>query len=494
MFRRSLQPLPKVRPSSTTPRPMAEIPGPRSWPLMGTLPDFMQRNRENPDVSAIHKSYYDEYGDIYRLSMPPFGDHVVVCDPRAYLKVFQIESSYPSGGSGYAWPFMEYHESQGNATVKKLFMDGEPWREYRQVIAKDLFGPAAAREYLPAIAEAARLASVTAECYEDRFDEFASRLAFDMFCALALGRQPQTTNEKFADPADRKFVENSMQGFTMAGQLMREPHRRYLPGRPVAKFFGHIREAQQRGLTLANELCEQLDTGGAKGHQKSSYMAKLFRRGQLSKDELSETLMSMLMAGVDTTSNLMAWLLLNLAQNPEKQQRLRVELIEVLQGADLDEKFLKKLPYLKACIRESHRHTPSGPFGSIKKIAKSAEFCGYEVLRGTTVVLNQVAYQKDAELVPDSQEFKPERWMPEEVDKRKEDKSAVLDHLLLSSPFSFGARMCLGSRVAQLEIQAATCRLVQDYKLELLPGQSWTVQQGMFAKADPFPKFKLTRL
>lgn len=473
---------------------MSEIPGPRTWPLIGTLPDFMQRKNKHPDFNAVQKSYYDEYGDIYRLSMPPFGDHVVVCDPRAYLKVFQMEGSYPSGGSGYAWPFSEYHESQGNATVKKLFMDGEPWRDYRQAVAKDLLGPAAAREYLPAIAEAARLASATATCYEDRFDDFASRLAFDMFCALALGRQPQTTNEKLADPADLQFVANSMEGFTMAGQLMREPHRKYFPGRPVAEFFGRLRGAQQRGLTLANELCEQLDAGDAQGLQKSSYMAKLFRRGLFSKDELSETLMAMLMAGVDTTSNLTAWLLVNLAQSPEKQQRLRVELSEVLQGADLDEMSLKKLPYLKACIRESHRHTPPGPFGSIRKIAKTAEFCGYEVPQGTTVVLNQVAYQKDAKLVPDSQEFQPERWMPEEVNKRRDHESAVVDHLLLSSPFSFGARMCLGSRVAQLEIQAATCRLVQDYKLELSPGQSWTVQQGLFAKADPFPKFKLTRL
>jgi len=82
------------------------------------------------------------------------------------------------------------------------------------------------------------------------------------------------------------------------------------------------------------------------------------------------------------------------------------------------------------------------------------------------------------------------------VAKRKKagDQAAVLDHRLLSAPFGFGARMCLGARVATLEIQIAACRLVQDYRLELKPGQAWRLKQGLFLKADPFPKFKLTRL
>eukprot|EP00931_Biecheleriopsis_adriatica_P077021 TRINITY_DN50664_c0_g1_i1.p1 TRINITY_DN50664_c0_g1~~TRINITY_DN50664_c0_g1_i1.p1 ORF type:complete len:499 (-),score=79.17 TRINITY_DN50664_c0_g1_i1:13-1509(-) len=486
--------------SSATPlRGLSEVPGPRTWPVIGSIPDFVRRGGgqlANPDVNAIHSSYYGEFGDIYRLSLPGLGEHVVVCDPREYLKIYQIEGKYPPGASQTAWPFMEYHESAGNHTIKKIMLDGEPWHEYRHALAKDIFGPPAAREYLPAVAEAARLASATAPRYERNFDDFVSRLAFDMFCALAVGKQPRTTDMEVADAGDIQFVKDSMHGFSMAGQLMSEPHRKMFPGGKVSDFMNHMQGAQKRGEEVANELWNKLEAGETTEFEANSYMAKLFRRGHLSKAELSETLMALLMAGVDTTSYVTAWLLLNLAQHPEKQQLLRDELSSVLAGGDLTEAAIGKLPYLKACIRESHRYTPPQPFGGVRKLSKTASFSGYEIPEGTMVLLNQVAFQRDPKYVEQPDKFIPERWLQDEVAKRSSEggNAAIMDHRLLSAPFGFGARMCLGARVAMLEIQAATCRLVQDHRLELEPGQSWSLKQGLFCKADPFPKFKLTPL
>eukprot|EP00662_Eupelagonemidae_sp_cell21_P042996 gene42996-34660_t len=59
-------------------------------------------------------------------------------------------------------------------------------------------------------------------------------------------------------------------------------------------------------------------------------------------------------------------------------------------------------------------------------------------------------------------------------------------------PFSFGARMCLGARVARLEIAVLLARLVRSWRLDLVEGQEWTARQLLFLKADPFPKFVLT--
>lgn len=502
-MRRASRPRHVARAFSSGPRPLSEIPGPKCWPLVGTLPDFLRRSGRSAggetDSIAAHRSYYREFGDIYRLSMPPFGEHVVVCDPRQYLQVFQMEGKHPPGASQYAWPFMHYHEKSGNETIKKIMLDGEPWHEYRHQLAKDIFGPPAAREYLPFVSEAVRLASASATEYEDRFDEFLSRLAFDMFCALALGRQAQTTNERVAEARDLEFVQDSMRGFSLAGQLLTEPQWKFLPWGKMPGFMAHMQGAQRRGEELVAELWDTLDaeqSEGSEGDASSSYMAKLIRRGQLSRRDISETLMALLMAGVDTTSYVSAWLFLNLAQHPEKQERLRQELSSVLKGADLTEEVLGQLPYLKACIRESHRHTPPGPLGGIRKLSKTAVFSGYEIPQGTTVIMNQVAFQQDPKYLDGPGDFYPERWLPEEVSQRTsgDGTPSVLDHRLLSGPFGFGARMCLGARVAALEIQAATCRLVQDYRLELVPGQTWKLKQGLFVKADPFPRFRLTRL
>ncbi|CAE8651796.1 unnamed protein product [Polarella glacialis] len=391
-----------LRAASSVSRPMSEVPGPTHWPLLGSLPDFLKRSGklENPDMEAIHLSYYREFGNIYRLDLPVLGRHVVICDPREYLKVFQMEGKYPSGASQLAWPFMHYYKAAGNHTQVAIMSDGEPWREVRHQLAKDIFGPPAAKEYLPAITEAAKLASQCAAEYGDRFDDFVTRLSFDMFCALAVGKQPQTTNEKLADPADLQFVKDSIQGFSMAGQLMKEPYRKWFPGGKMANFMASMGAVQRRGTEVANELLDKLEAGQVEGLAANSYMAKLKRRGELSKEEIRDTLMALLAAGVDTTSVVLSWILLNLAQHPDKQQRLRDELSSVLQGGDLVEDAIGKLPYLKACIRESHRFTPSVLFGGPRKLPQTATFSGFEVPAGTLVLLNQTAFQRDPRLSP----------------------------------------------------------------------------------------------
>merc|ERR1712050_213327 len=111
---------------------------------------------------------------------------------------------------------------------------------------------------------------------------------------------------------------------------------------------------------------------------QTSYMAKLIRKQQLNKDELAETMMFLLMAGVDTTGYIVNWLMINLAANPGPQELLRDELSAVLKGGDLESQHLESLPYLKACIRESHRLTPPGPIAMGRPTKSNMSIAGYE--------------------------------------------------------------------------------------------------------------------
>merc|ERR1712232_975208 len=98
---------------------------------------------------------------------------------------------------------------------------------------------------------------------------------------------------------------------------------------------------------------------------------------------------------------------------------------------------------------------------------------GYEVPEKTMVILHGSALTLGSQgFRADHDAFLPDRWLPEAVAERKPDPhQAVLDHRLLATPFSAGARMCLGARAANLEIMALAARLVQDYRLELEPSQ-----------------------
>lgn len=54
--------------------------------------------------------------------------------------------------------------------------------------------------------------------------------------------------------------------------------------------------------------------------------------------------------------------------------------------------------------------------------------------------------------------------------------------------------MCIGGRVAELEMMALAARIVQDWHLALKPNQTWKVRQFLMLKADPFPKFEMWRV
>jgi len=92
---------------------------------------------------------------------------------------------------------------------------------------------------------------------------------------------------------------------------------------------------------------------------------------------------------------------------------------------------------------------------------------GCSLCAGTRVQLDFFSAQNDREIIPDAREFRPERWLPDAVAERVGTPAEVLDHPLLRGPFSAGARMCPGARVANLELLCLLTRVVQDWKFEL---------------------------
>ena len=95
--------------------------------------------------------------------------------------------------------------------------------------------------------------------------------------------------------------------------------------------------------------------------------------------------------------------------------------------------------------------------------------------KGTKLTFNLLCLQSDPMYVESPEMFLPERWLSEAVEKRKGTVAELLDHKLLSTPFSFGSRMCLGGRLAEMEIKSLVARIVQDYEFVLAEDSPKTV-------------------
>ena len=228
-----------------------------------------------------------------------------------------------------------------------------------------------------------------------------------------------------------------------------------------------------------------------------SFVERLVHRGQLSNDDIGEMGAPLLMAGVDTTAYVMSWLYLNLAANPEAQTKLAAELKSVLNGGDLTTKEqMDSLPYLKACIRESHRLTPPAPI-VVKMLDKDIDIIdktnAYRAKAGTRICLNLRGIPMDPEYLWNPTKFQPERFLEEAIQMRKGTKSEIIDHPAFADPFGRGKRRCLGSNIANAEIMILAARFFQDHQILLKNDKvEWKAVQKLMLKAYPYPSMTLS--
>merc|ERR1719277_2947823 len=103
---------------------------------------------------------------------------------------------------------------------------------------------------------------------------------------------------------------------------------------------------------------------------------------------------NLLGAAVDTTGTTLHWLLYDLACHPDKQEILARELHDAFGGGDFDPS-VHTPEYLKACYRESQRYSPIGPGGGMRTCPRDLALNGYNVPKGTLILMNTNAIQND---------------------------------------------------------------------------------------------------
>lgn len=152
----------------------------------------------------------------------------------------------------------------------------------------------------------------------------------------------------------------------------------------------------------------------------------------------------MLTAGVDTTSSALSCILYCIAKNPEKQEKLREEIMRVLptKDSELTVENMKNLPYLRAVVKEGLRLFPP-TVGTMRATSQDMVFQGYQIPRDSNVILCGMELYKDKAYFKKPKEFFPERWLK----KSEEYIHCKPSHNFAYIPFGMGARMCIGKRL-----------------------------------------------
>jgi cytochrome P450 len=184
--------------------------------------------------------------------------------------------------------------------------------------------------------------------------------------------------------------------------------------------------------------------------------------------QLDDEIMTLFLAGHETTANVLSWSLLLLGQNPEVERKLIEELDRVLGGRVPTPADLPQLPYTDAVLRESMRLYP--PVWVIGRRALAPFRLGdYEIPANTNMLISQYLMHRDARYFPEPQRFDPDRW------SASDPRAASLPRFAYF-PFGGGPRVCIGAGFAMMEAVLLLATIAQKFKFQIAPGYRVDVQ------------------
>jgi cytochrome P450 len=194
----------------------------------------------------------------------------------------------------------------------------------------------------------------------------------------------------------------------------------------------------------------------------------------LTDDLIRDQMLTMLIAGHDTSTAQLAWTLYLLGCHPESMARAKDEVDRVLGPQPPDEDSLSKLYYLEQVINESLRLFPPIHVGN--RLAKQAQNVqSYEVPEKTRVMYSIYLSHRDAAHWQD-----PKRFLPERFNRSNPQKRPSLTYL----PFGGGPRNCIGAAFAQVEAKVVLARILQSFDLKMVTRD---VRPYMGATLEPRP-------
>lgn len=197
-------------------------------------------------------------------------------------------------------------------------------------------------------------------------------------------------------------------------------------------------------------------------------------RAGLDDDRIRDHALTMLIAGHDTSTSLLAWTLHLLGRHPQVSQGVRDEVEAALGDRRPANEDVGLLPYLGQVIDESLRMYP--PIHLSNRIAaEDIEFNGFHIPAGSRVMMSIYLTHRDPEYWPTPDRFDPSRF-------ERENTAARLPYTYF--PFGGGRRNCIGSAFARAEARIVLSRVLQRYHLEAVPRH---VRPYMGATLEPHP-------
>ena len=188
---------------------------------------------------------------------------------------------------------------------------------------------------------------------------------------------------------------------------------------------------------------------------------------RMSDQQVRDEVITLVLAGHETTANALTWCMYLLSQHPNKMRRLQAEADSVLGGRPPTLADLPYLPYNDMVIKETLRMYPPAWSLSARITQEPITLGGYNLPKNSPVMVVPNAVHHDPRWWPEPDRFDPERFTPENEKAR---------HKYAWIPFGAGPRVCIGNTFALMEAQLVLATIVQRFDWAIDPTQRVRVE------------------
>jgi len=434
-------------------RRIADLSGPKGWPVLGNLPQIQ--------AAQFHQQLGEwarEHGRFFKLRMAN-RLILVVADHEAVAATLRDR---PDG-----FRRTERLEAIGLEMGLKagLFgVNGEAWKRQRRMVMA-AFDPGHVKAYYPSLVKCAeRLGARWSKAAQAgaSIDLQADLMRFtvDAIAGLAFGTDVNTLE------SDDDIIQRHLD------KIFPKLFTRMISALPYWRFFKLPSDRElDRALAAVNAAIDgfiatarqRLAADPARRAAPQSLLEGMLVAADdpgsgIDDDQVAGNVLTMLLAGEDTTANTLAWCIWLLHRHPQALARASAEARGVMgthTKVTLDH--LSRLDFIEACMNETMRLKPVGPLLPLQAL-KDTVVGDVAVPQGNVVISLLRHDSVDDAFVPEGQAFKPERWLGE-------DGLSAASAKRISMPFGAGPRMCPGRYLALQEMKMVLLTLLTLFDL-----------------------------
>ncbi len=440
-------------------RSVSDLPGPPGWPSVGNL---FQLDRAR--VHQTVEQWCRQYGPVFQMKLGTTR-FVVVSDHEAIGAVLRDR---PDGFRRP--PRLEVVWREMGLAPGVFGANGDAWRRQRRMVMAG-FDPSHVRAYFPSLSRVTQrlrkrwmAAAHSASVIDLQSD--LMRFTVDAIAGLAFGSEINTLE------SDEEVIQQHLD------QIFPAVSRRMLSPLPYWRYLRLPADRRlERGVNAVN-LAVQTFIGKARQRLKSNPQlrhnpANLLEAMIVAADaadsgvddhDVAGNVLTMLLAGEDTTANTLAWMLHLLQNNPLAQQKVQDEVRGVAAGSGPGHVFtqdqLASLDYVEACAHETMRLKPVGPLNLVQALRETT-VANVRVPAGGMVWLVMRHDSVHEAHFTKAGDFEPQRWLEESG-----TGAAPSSAKRVSMPFGAGPRVCPGRYLALLEMKMAIAMLFNSFDIE----------------------------